>query len=369
MKTVAFIRSTNIYDDSRATKEILALIEGGYRLVVFGWNRNGDAEKKTRQLFKDKEIEFRFFDCPLQNGIGIRNINKLLGWIEWTKKGLKSIRELYAVHACNLDGGMGAYYFCKKHHIPLVYDIYDYYVDSHDIPNQLNAFIESLEIKIINFANITIICTEERKEQIEKSNPKRLLVVHNSPDVPNLEPVEAKYDYSYCGSLCDLRLIKEVIAAYKDHTDLRFAFAGNDILKKDVEKIANQFSNFEFFGTIPYSKVLEIESQAKVLSAIYKPSIRNHRLSAPNKFYEALALGKPIIVCRGTGIDRIVQEKCLGIVIDYSANAFYRALRELLNSPEEMSAMGRRGRQLYETKYKWSIMKQSLLKEYNNLGF
>ncbi|HHU72431.1 MAG TPA: hypothetical protein GXZ21_10445, partial [Clostridiales bacterium] len=43
MKIIAYIRSSNIYDDSRATKEITALLDEGYKVVVLGWNRDGKA--------------------------------------------------------------------------------------------------------------------------------------------------------------------------------------------------------------------------------------------------------------------------------------------------------------------------------------
>ena len=114
MKTVAFIRTTNIYDDSRATKEIDALLDGGYKVVILGWDRNGEAEEKTKSIFANQNVECRFFHCLLPTGIGMRNIDKLLKWVSWTKKGLRNIEDLSAVHACNLDGGFGASHFCKR---------------------------------------------------------------------------------------------------------------------------------------------------------------------------------------------------------------------------------------------------------------
>lgn len=364
MRTVAFVRTTNIYDDSRATKEITALAEAGYHVVVLGWDRNGEAEEKSKDAFKNLNVECRFFSCQLPSGIGIRNIDKLIKWLSWTKKQLKTIEQLEAVHACNLDGGFGAYQFCRKNGIILVYDIYDYYIDSHAIPEIVKSFVEKQEIKIINFSKTTIICTEERREQIKKAKPQHILVLHNSPDVPEVEKKETSYDYAYCGSLCDLRLIKEILDGYKDHMNLHFAFAGNDKYKSDVERLAKTYGNIDYYGTIPYSQVLEIESQAKVLSAIYEPSIRNHKLCAPNKFYEALALGKPLIVCRGTGIDKIVEENKLGKVINYNAKEFYQALLDLLSSPSDIIEMEERARLLYEQKYRWSLMKQNLIKQY-----
>ena len=367
VNVVAFVRSTCIYDDSRATKEINALLDGGYKVVVLGWDRNGEAESQTMLLFKDKNVVCHFYHCIVPSGIGIKNLSKLLKWIRWTKKELNTINRLYAVHACNLDGGFGAYLFCKKRKIPLIYDIYDYYIDSHNIPRGLRNLVEVTEKLVISFANVTIICTEQRRKQIKNANPKNVLVIHNSPDVASISNEKEKYDYAYCGSLCDMRLIKEIVEEYVNHKELKFAFAGNDKYKQYIQHISSQYENIQFFGTITYNKVLEIESQSKVLSAIYEPSIKNHKLCAPNKFYEALALGKPLIVCKGTGIDEVVKDNNIGIVINYSSEEFFMALKTLLRSEKNRREMGQRARQLYEDSYRWSMMQAKLQNEYKQL--
>lgn len=365
--TIVYIRTTNIYDDSRATKEILALAKAGYKVVVLGWNRSGNAEKKCSDVFNSKRIEYRFYNVELPKGLGIKNLDKLIGWFRWTKNQLRNISDVGAVHLCNLDSALGVVKYCKTNNIPIFYDIYDYYIDSHSIPKFLINTIERIEIRIINAADVTIICTEERREQVAKATPKKVIVIHNSPEVELESAEEERYDYAYCGSLCEKRLVKEILDGYHVNNDLKVAFAGNDIYLEDTERVSNQYDSFDFFGTIPYSKVLEIEKQAKVLSAIYEPSIRNHRLCAPNKFYEALALGKPLIVCRGTGIDKIVESNNLGSVINYDAGEFYTALRKLCSDPQTRLEMGKRGRKLYVEKYSWTIMREILIDAYSSV--
>ena len=362
--TVAYIRTTNIYDDSRATKEIRAICEAGFNVVVLGWDRNSEAEAKTRPLF-DSNVELRFFHCILPTGIGLRNIDKLVKWFRWTESELKKISDLGIVHACNLDGGYGAYRFCKKTGTALIYDIYDYYVDSHSIPSMARKTVESMENRIVSFSDTTVICTEERREQIKNAKPKNVVVIYNSPQAEAVSRVTEVYDYSYCGSLCDMRLIREILGAYKSHSHMRFAIAGNDKYRDEVERLSSEYENMDYYGTISYDRVLEIERSSKVLSAIYQPIIRNHRLCAPNKFYEALALGKPVIVCKGTGIDRIVEEQEIGIVINYDAEEFYGALTKLVSNDALRAEMGKKARLLYEKEYNWENMKDRLKSMYS----
>lgn len=367
MKTVAFVRASNIYDDSRASKEISALIEAGYKVFILGWNRDGNAKKKTLALFENANVEILFYDCFAKNGIGLRNISKLLKFILWVKKNLEITNPDY-VHACDLDAGLGSFLFCKLKQKKLIYDIFDYYIDSRNMPKIAQFIVEKIEISIINFAKATIICTEERKIQISKAHPKKIIVLHNSPDVESVDNGKIEYDYAYCGSLGTKRLLNEILSDYKEHLELKFCFAGYGEFACLAEENDKKCPCFTFRGPVPYAEVLDIEKKSRCLAAIYEPTIRNHRLCAPNKFYEALALAKPVIVCKGTGIDKIVQENEIGYVIDYDVSQFYVAVEKIKNNSEQSVLMGRKARVLYEQNYKWSVMKQRLIELYKELA-
>lgn len=366
-KNVIFIRNSNIFDDSRATKEINLLLEMGFNVYVLGWARNTEAKRISEESFSQWKgrIFFKFYSIYLSNGIGMKNIDKLFGWFKWIYNEVKKINDIVFMHICNLDSAIGAYHFCEVKRIPYVYDIYDYYVDSHRIPFCLKIIVEYFETKIINRSATTIICTEERKQQIGKSSPKKLIIVHNSPEINTLYREEVESDYVYCGSLCEGRLIKEILDEYPQNTDLKFKFAGNDVYFEYVKQLSGEYENIEFLGSLRYSEVLKVEAKSRVISAIYEPSIRNHKLCAPNKFYEALALGKPLIVCRGTGIDKIVEKENIGFVINYDSKEFYQALRALKKDEILCREMGDRARELYEEKYRWSLMKEKLRQVYS----
>lgn len=367
MDTIAYIRATGIYSDSRATKEITDLADSGKQVIVLAWDRDGKGSDECSRIFGNSNIFFRMYDVRAIEGIGIKNIHKLLGWMSWIKKQLSSISNLKVVHACDLDSGWPAYRYCKRYKIPLVYDIYDYYIDSHGIPKIVTNLVENLEIKTINYSSVTIICTEERREQISKANPKKVVVIHNSPDIDNIVDSDNKYDFSYCGGLANTRLIGPILDLYNDNSDLRICLAGYGENEVKATELAKRYDTFTYKGTVSYSEVIAIESKSKCLSAIYDPAFRNHRLCAPNKFYEAIALGKPIIVCRGTGIDRIVEKYNIGIVINFDATEFYNAIRSLVGAPDISQKMGENGRKLYEKEYRWEYMRKRLIEAYNTI--
>ena len=365
MDTIAYIRTTGIYNDSRATKEIIDLANSGRQIIVLSWDRDGKANDECKKVFSQAHnVSFHFYSVYAQSGIGFHNIHKLVGWFKWVYRQLKNIKGIGAVHACDLDAGWPAYMFCKRHGIPLVYDIYDYYIDSHSIPQRIVSFIENLEIKTINYSSVTIICTEERREQIKQASPHKVIVIHNSPDIEIENGLNIEYDCVYCGGLDNKRLIGGIINNYIDNQDLSFCMAGYGENTEAAIKLAETYSGFVFKGAIPYNEVIDIERHARCLTAIYDPAYRNHRLCAPNKFYEAIALGKPVIVCKGTGIDRIVEDNNIGVVINYDVADFYTALRSLVASPELCEIMGKNGRNLYDKEYRWEYMRKRLLDAY-----
>ena len=180
----------------------------------------------------------------------------------------------------------------------MIYDIYDYYIDSHNLPDIMKKFVEKQEIKTINYADTTIICSEQRKEQIKNSKPKNLIVIHNSPNIPkelNTIPsvIKSKTKNTkivYIGILQDDRLLLEISEDIKRYPQYELHIGGFGKYKNYFEEQARINENIFFYGNMEYNNVLKLESECDFLFATYNPIIANHSYSAPNKFYEAIAL-------------------------------------------------------------------------------
>jgi len=365
---IGYCRSGSIFNESRSTKEIIALLQAGYNVEVFGWDRDGEAYNKNVRLFseyKDK-VAFHFY----KGRAGKSNINKVfdrIKWAVWLAKAIRKAKNVQVIHACDFDTAFPVFLVNKNHSRKMVYDIYDYYIDAHPVPGPVKNIIEKLDHKIINTAQCVIICTEERREQIKGTEHQKLLVIYNSPEINRLDDAATQYDYCYCGALNDGRLVSEIVDQYENDSNLRFFFAGTGKYSDKLKTLDKSFDEFTFAGSITYDQVLNVEKKTKVLSAIYDPSKRNHQLCAPNKFYEALALGKPVIVVRNTGIDKLVEEYQIGKVINYNASEFFQALKYLISHDDECKKMGIRARRLYEDRYQWSDMKKILVNMYSEL--
>jgi glycosyltransferase involved in cell wall biosynthesis len=121
-------------------------------------------------------------------------------------------------------------------------------------------------------------------------------------------------------------------------------------------------------GRISYQQAMELSAASDVFFASYDPSIPNHRFSSPNKVFEAMMFGKPIIVARHTNMDKTIDRHGCGIVVDYGdVDQLEDALTNLERNPELRSQMGKNARRAYEEEYQWPKMAARLTALYESI--
>ena len=113
------------------------------------------------------------------------------------------------------------------------------------------------------------------------------------------------------------RDFETIVQAAKEIGGIVLEFAGFGYYEEQLHELSTHDACIRFLGTIPYNEVIERTMQADLLFAFYDPAVPNNRYASPNKLFEAMMCGKPILVSEGTAMADIVrQEKC-GIVVPY----------------------------------------------------
>lgn len=375
---IVIMRSNPVLPDPRVEKEANSLLGMGHEVSILAWNRqvSGRSSKYSCLQLKNGRVSVKWLNIKAAFGGGLRNLFPLilfqLGLLSWL---IKHHREYDVIHACDFDTVIPAWlcarFFKKKY----VYDIFDYYTDSFSVPALLKPVVERVDIHMINSADAVIIVNESRQEQIAKSTPRRLFIIHNAPEpsVPQcnggtiLVNQSDRPKFVYVGILGRDRLLKEIMEVFKQHCEWELYLAGFGPYHEYIKKTAGNCSNIFYLGRIPYSQTISLEAQCDVLIAVYDPERPHHKYCSPNKFYEALMLGKPIIVAENTGIDKIVAQYALGKVIDYSKKGFMKAADELIQEKELWSVKGDRMKELFGELYSWSIMEGRLACLYNEI--
>lgn len=383
-KTVIFLRSG--YDeasDPRMEKEIAALVESGYEVQVVAWDRSSNGMTDIIVSIKGKKI--KFFLIGIKGEYGVSSAKTYLGMVFFNLKLLytlvKKRKEYSIIHACDFDTVIPGFLVAKFLKKKLIYDIFDYYADSHYMPNVLASIIRKVDTYVINKSNAVIICNEARKKQIVPAKPKQLEVVHNTPQwnenilddlsISRKEKEEV-VKIVYVGRLeASGRYIKEMVDVIAEDSRFEMHLGGSGPLRDYIEYKSSCSSNITYLGNMVYDKVLQLEASCDVMTAIYDPTLKNHKYAAPNKFYEALMLGKPLVVMQNTGIDISVKEQGLGWVIPEDGD-FVVAFKSILNQiyEERLGLVNYREpmKEIYNSSYRWEIMKDRLIHLYEEIG-
>ena len=377
MKRVILLRSNPVNPDPPVEKAAVALLKAGYDVKIIGWDRDADyAEKKGFVQLLGYTVEVIRFGIKAQFSGGIKkNLFPLCCFLKRLRSWLVKNKSTYdIIHAFDFDTGFVAARYAKKFNKKFVYHILDYYVDSHGLRNTvLETPILKMENSVIHYAHATIICTEKRKEQIAGSFPKRLAVIHNTPSAAQFKQCDNKTKQTgrikivYIGILEPSRLLKDIVDAVSENNSIELHVGGFGTLEDFFIEKSYTFDNIYYYGRLSYDQTLSLENECDIMLAIYDPAIENHRFAAPNKFYESLMLGKPVIMVRGTGMSEVVEGNSIGELIEYSKEGFIDGVNRLIERKDEWHSIGNRMKALYRDQYCWDEMERRLIQIYAEL--
>jgi len=235
----------------------------------------------------------------------------------------------------------------------IIYDIYDWYIDSRGIHNPLiKTLILGIEYISIKLSDVVIICEEGRKNQI-KFTPHRLWIIPNIPTISYIPSKKEKTNLnlriSYVGILALDRGLQNLIKLAQYNPTIDIVVAGFGPLEKTFTDVSTQYKNINFLGSVSYKTALRIMSESDLIYAMYEKSNQNHIYAAPNKYYEGLALGTPIITTIGTLVGEKTLKSNTGYVIDESYDELDSIIKKF--DHEEHCKKSENARSLWKNKY------------------
>jgi len=120
--------------------------------------------------------------------------------------------------------------------------------------------------------------------------------------------------------------------------------------------------NVKFLGLIPHQKVMEYMSTCDIFVL---PSW-NEAFGVV--YVEAMAHGKPVIACKGEGIEDVITDKKTGLLVNSKdSDSLVNAFDFLLSHSEKAQEIGEKGRRTVLEKYTWSKNAQKNIEVYGEL--
>lgn len=127
------------------------------------------------------------------------------------------------------------------------------------------------------------------------------------------------------------------------------------------------WARVDFFGWASRTQVAEILGSVRAGLVLFHP-MPNHVDSQPNKLFEYMAAGLPIIASDFPLWRELIDEIGCGLLVNPNdSHAIARALEWVLDHPSEASLMGERGKVAVEQRLNWEVEARKLVTLYQGL--
>lgn len=379
MPKVLMLLSNPFRPDPRVYREARTLVDSNYQVIVLAWDRELKyAEVETVDGILIKRIRVRsqfdnFFDMLVKLPIF------------WRKAFFRARKmQVDIVHCHDLDTLLIGIIIAKLKGAKIIYDAHEIYsaMVQDSVPKFFQRLIDKLEACMIKRVDLIITVSSGLADIFGGHDAKNISVILNCPDlkIKSSEEelkairkslgVENKMFILYIGALERGRSLEELVTVFsrREDVDMVFVIGGFGILEEKLKSLSKQSKNIRFIGFVNPEDVPNYTFAADVLILLFDPNLLDKRLGLPNKIFEAMSAGKPIVVSKGTAGGDLVEKEGSGIAIPYSdTDKLVQVLVELKNNKELYDRLSKKSSQLAKEKYNWTIISQKLLELYKKL--
>ncbi|MCL6258949.1 glycosyltransferase family 4 protein [Aquiflexum sp. TKW24L] len=273
----------------------------------------------------------------------------------------------------------------RKLAIPFFFEVRDLWPDAPIqvgvIQNPiLKKILYSLESKIYKHAYKVIALSPGIANSIrEKCNFCKIQLIPNFADTDFFQPMEKKESFlqkfglkpnltiAYAGAIGQVNAVHEMLILAKmaqdKSKDYQFVVMGKGALTDGLLRLAKdlKLDNFFYF---PFGSKEEVRQLLSVsdLSFVSFAHLPVLKTNSPNKFFDALAAGKGIIVNHKGWVFQLVQEYQLGFYFNpESPDQAFRKLEKMETNPKMLQQTQKNSRELAEKFFSKEIAVQRLL--------
>jgi glycosyltransferase involved in cell wall biosynthesis len=262
----------------------------------------------------------------------------------------------------------------------VIYDVHEDYpeavLEKEWLPKWIRRYVGWVMAKVENKVSCKmdrIVAVTPHIGRRFKNLGCRTEVVYNYPFLnefyfPELDWRRKERAVCFAGGITKIRGAVEMVTAI-GLTDGKLILAGSfeSPVKRQKVKALPGWQQIEELGFISRKRVGEVFGKSMAGLVVYHP-VGNHITALPNKMFEYMAAGIPIICSNFPLWQEIVAEVRCGICVDpWNSIEIAAAIRYILDHPEEAQRMGENGQRAVREKYNWEMESRKLKKLYENM--
>lgn len=345
MKKIAMILHTNgIQYDDRIRKEILTTIklfpEINFKIFAIISGNPLIAEKGVSDYGVDYEIVL--LKSRLKYRPGTKTYIKAYDFYKTLKPRLKEFDALWCA-----DFNVCCFILFDKH--PIIWDM-------HELPTM---FLSSMYMKLLlkymmKRCKVIIHANAERLNYLKRinaiSNVENQYIVQNYPNFNEEGQIDSVYldfikwkgniDCVYLqGANGISRCDKESVEAIMSIDNLKAVIVGNfdKELKERLQLLYGEAFNQKIFftGMVPQQLTPNYMKKCKLSLVLYKNTCANNFFCEPNRMYQAIMNGCPVVVGNNPPMKNLVEKYNFGVVLDNDGSdvkSIIGGLKNVLNN-------------------------------------
>jgi glycosyltransferase involved in cell wall biosynthesis len=304
----------------------------------------------------------------------------------WSQAALRELPAADVWHGHDLLGLLAARSLQKRHGGGLVHDSHELFMEAGSaakLPFPARRLLRRMEAQASRAADAVITVNPSIAVELHDRYGVDPVVLMNCPPILPARKRGKLRDHLklgnrplilYHGAISPGRGVEQLVEAipllpaeaavvllgYGDMARIYAAYADEDAYRGRLYVVP----------AVPISDLPNWVCDADAGIIAFQPVDRNNVLGTPNKLFEYMEAGVPMIVSDFPEMRRIVTETGAGVARDTStAESLAAAIKELLAEPEDRKAERRRAaRAAAETTYNWTAQAQQLLGIYDRLN-
>ena len=377
--------------DPRVHKEALSLINQGYSVSVLCWDRQR-SKKKVEVIDGVLVRRFRYL---MAKGIASYTTSGCLFLLTCLVILLKETsRQTRIVVHCHDFNTLPVGWVLRvvSRRIRLVYDSHENFSEllSTIAPRFMASLTRGVERLMLGKVDALIAVNDWILHILQPYCRARGVAIYNAPPLSVLQSPGLKnraeiqrlrssfgadsFILLYYGAIIRHRgfsaLLDAASLASKNPTpQLVFVIVGEGPLTSSLtseigeKKLSNLVKSYPH---VPFARAMLMVKAADAVYIGFEPEDPNNYFASPNKLFEAMAMGTPVLASSFGLLGKLVRELGCGVTMDsVSGPSILNGIQKLLREDVRVRC-AKNGQHWFKSRYNWNIMEQRLSTIYKN---
>ncbi len=366
-KKILIAVTNDLSTDQRVDKVARTLLRNGNEVTLFG------REMRSSQPLDQRPYKTQRFRLPFEKGAlfyACYNIRLFLTLL---------FRKSNLIVANDLDTLPASFLAARLRKVPLVFDSHEYFTGVPELEGRplVHSIWKRIERSILPRVRFAYTVNRSIADLYEKEYGICMKVVRNLPDTNGLQkeksreelglPVDQKIVILQGAGINVDRGGEELIDAMKFLDDTLLLIIGSGDVIPALRRRATEQGlddKVRFIGKLPYLEMMQYTMNADLGATLDKDTNVNYRYSLPNKLFDYIQAGLPVLASDLPEVGKIVREHDLGLLTkEHDPEHLAGHILTLFNDPERMKELQYNVRKA-AGKLKWGKEKAVLLSLY-----